>query len=128
MPFLPRSGSDLACFVELQGQTTTIALPVLFIHHYLLTVPRCASFHPLPVRHQEGCLWRKQGKLFLEKNERGWKIQSYQYFTYAITIVKELIIKAAVDVCCITHQKECQGYCTLAASGAMKAPHVLLEV
>lgn len=99
----------------------------------------CAIYTPLsPNRSQMRVLpptsstasgevvWRKQGKLFLEKNERGWKIQSHQYFTYVITIVKKLINKATVDACCITHQWECQGYCKLAepASAVTKGPCV----
>jgi len=89
--------------------------------------PNCSQMRvlpPTPSMASGGVLWSKQGKLFLEKNERRWKIQSHQYFTYVITVVKELINEAAEAVRCITHQWECRRHCTLAepASGAMKAP------
>lgn len=68
---MPHVGSALAHFVELQGQTTTIALPVLFIHHYLLTVPRCVYFHPLPV--QEGFCGANKGSYFWKRVKESGK-------------------------------------------------------
>lgn len=58
---LPRSGPAPVCSAELLGQTMATALPALFIPRSQMRV-----LPPTPSR----VLWSKQGKLFLEKNER----------------------------------------------------------
>lgn len=85
------------------------ALPALFIPRSQMRV-----LPPTPSR----VLWSKQGKLFLEKNEREWKIQSHQYFTYAMTAGKELVNKAAAGCVCASHGWECWGCCRLAEAAA----------
>lgn len=74
------------------------ALPVLFIHGSQMRV--------LPPTSSRA-LWSKQGKLFLEKNEQEWKIQSHQYFTHTITTAKELVNKAGAGCACASHGWEC---------------------
>lgn len=104
---LPRSGSAPVCSVELQGQTMAAALPVLFIHS--------SQMHVLPPTSSRA-LWSQQGKLFLAKNEREWKIQSHQYFTYAVTTAQELVKKAGAGSVCASHGWECWGCCRLLLS------------
>lgn len=70
------------------------ALPVLFIHRSQMRV--------LPPTSSRA-LWSKQGKLFLEKNQRERKIRSHQYFPYALTTAKELVNKAGAGCACASH-------------------------